>query len=182
MPSSRGDSFKVEEIIPFCHPLLGIIEMVGRGMPKFYHLHRADLLAEAATQLSLCKDAYSQKRLFAMRLAATGQFTVVQIAEQLGISRRRFFDWMHALKTDGLAGLLQRQHGGGRPRRLSSEQIVDLEEMLLQGTVAHGWENNLWTTLRVRELIKRHFGIQFCRSYVWNILTKYLNWSAIRPV
>jgi hypothetical protein len=39
--------------------------------------------------------------------------TAAQIAEQLSISRRRFFDWMNALKAGGLTGLLERQHGGG---------------------------------------------------------------------
>jgi len=39
----------------------------------------------------------------------------------------------------------------------------------------------LWTTRRVREIIKRHFAIEFCRSHVWHILTDYLGWSAIRP-
>jgi hypothetical protein len=36
--------------------------------------------------------------------------------------------------------------------------------------------------LRVREVIKRHFGIEFCRSQVWHILTDYLQWTAKRPV
>jgi hypothetical protein len=54
--------------------------------------------------------------------------------------------------------------------------------MLSNGATAHGWENNLWTTARVREVIKKHFRIEYCRSYVWHILTVYLNWSAIRPV
>jgi biotin operon repressor len=89
-----------------------------RGVPKRYQLNRPDLVAEAAFQLKACKDAHSQKRLLATRIAATGQFTAEQIAEQIGISRRQFFNWMHALKAGGIASLLQRQHGGGRSRLL----------------------------------------------------------------
>jgi hypothetical protein len=40
----------------------------------------------------------------------------------------------------------------------------------------------LWTSLRVREVIKRHFGIDFCRSQVSHILTDYMKWTAKRPV
>jgi transposase len=70
----------------------------------------------------------------------------------------------------------------GRRRRLNDEQLQRLSELLKQGAEAHGWENNLWTSLRVREVIKRHFGIEFCRSQVWHIITDYLQWTAKRPV
>src|ERR1039457_5806246 len=82
-------------------------------MPKRYHLNRPDLAQAVAAELRTCYDVKSQQRLLAARLAASGQLTAAQIAEQLGISRRRFFDWMNALKVGGLTGLLERQHGGG---------------------------------------------------------------------
>jgi transposase len=52
--------------------------------------------------------------------------TAAQIAEQLGISRRRFFDWTNALKAGGLARLLERQHGGGAAPQVQpgSEKVV----------------------------------------------------------
>ena len=84
-----------------------------KDMPKRYHLNRSDLAQAVAKELRTCQDVKSQQRLLAARLAASGQLTAAQIAEQLGISRRRFFDWMNALKAGGLAGLLERQHGGG---------------------------------------------------------------------
>ena len=69
----------------------------------------------------------------------------------------------------------------GRPRRLSDTQLEQLRALLAQGATSHGWDNNLWTSLRVREIIKRHFAIQFCSSHVLHILKDYLGWSAIRP-
>jgi transposase len=183
MSSSTGGFFKIPPTLPtVATPLPGTVSMAEIGMPKRYYLDRPDLLRDVTIRLRTCRDVHSQRRLLAARIAATGQFTAAQIAEQIGISRRRLFDWMNALKTHGLEGLLQRQHGGGRPRRLSSVQITELKELLLRGATAHGWENNLWTTVRVREVIKRHFGVEFSRSYVWHILTEYLNWSPIRPV
>ena len=79
-----------------------------KDMPKRYHLNRPDLAQAVAVELRICRDVKSQQRLLAARLAASGQFTAAQIAEQLGISRRRFFDWMNALKADGLAGQIGR--------------------------------------------------------------------------
>lgn len=87
-------------------------------MPKRYHLNRPDLAQAVAVELKVCRDVKKQQRLLAARFAASGQFTADQIAEQLGISRRRFFDWINALKAGGIAGLLERKHGGGaKPSR-----------------------------------------------------------------
>ena len=64
---------------------------------------------------------------------------------------------------------------------MSGTQLEQLRQLLAQGATSHGWDNNLWTTLRAQEIIKRYFAIEFCRSHVWHILTDYLGWSAIRP-
>ena len=70
----------------------------------------------------------------------------------------------------------------GRPRTITDEQLTELSRLLSKGAVVHGWENNLWTSARVREVIKKHFGIEFSRWHVWRILTSYLGWTARRPV
>jgi transposase len=42
--------------------------------------------------------------------------------------------------------------------------------------------NELWTTKRMAEVIRRHFNV-FCRpSHAWTIVTKYLGWTAQRPI
>jgi hypothetical protein len=49
--------------------------------------------------LTGCKDVRAHQLLLAIRLAASGQSTAAQIAEQMGVSRRRFFHWANALKA-----------------------------------------------------------------------------------
>jgi len=73
------------------------------------------------------------------------------------------------------------EQNGGRHRRLNEQQLTELEELLKKGPTAHGWQNNFWTTRRVREVIKRHFNMDFSRSGAWHVLKDYLHWSAIRP-
>jgi len=68
-------------------------------MPKRYHLRRPDLAQAVATELRACEDTKCQQRLLAARMAASGQFPAAQIAEQIGISRRRFFGWMNAAQS-----------------------------------------------------------------------------------
>lgn len=101
------------------------------------------------------------------------------ISRILGVSRVSLNKWWNR-HLDGES--LKRKPNPGRPRRLTDQQLVKLAGLLSEGPLAHGWENNLWTSLRVRELIKAHFEVEFCRSQVWHILTDHLGWTARRPV
>ena len=132
-----------------------------RDMPKRYHLNRPDLAQAVADELRLCRDVKSQQRLLAARLAASGQLTAAQIAEQLGISRRRFFDWMNALKAGGLAGLLERQHGGGAVPQVQGEALKELPAGLQAGQWKRAKEIQHW--LRERHAIR----LQLPGVYYW---------------
>jgi transposase len=103
------------------------------GMPKRFHLNRPDLAAAVADALADCTEIRSHQRLLAMRLAASGQFTAAQIAEQIGISRRQFFHWVNALKAGGVARLLERDHGGGQPAQLQGRALAELQAGLQTG-------------------------------------------------
>lgn len=80
-------------------------------MPKRFHLNEPERAKAVAEALATCQNISDQQRLLAMRLAASGRLTAAQIAEQLGISRRQFFNWVKALKEGGVEGLLAREHG-----------------------------------------------------------------------
>lgn len=123
-----------------------------RDMPKRYHLRRPDLAQAVSAELRICKDTKVQQRLLAARMAASGQFTAAQIAEQIGISRRRFFDWMNALKAGGIDRLLQRQHGGGAPPQVHGSALAQLQEGLREGRWKRAKEIQQW--LRDRHAVK----------------------------
>src|SRR5512135_3629205 len=110
--------------------------MADGGMPKRFHLNRPDLAVAVSAALAQIKDVGSQRRLLAMRLAASGQFTAAQIAEQIGVSRRQFFHWVNALKAGGVAKLLERDHGGGQPAQIQGTVLSEL----LSGLQAGRWK------------------------------------------
>lgn len=105
-------------------------------MPKRFHLNRPDLAQDVSTALAECREVKDQQRLLAMRMAASGQFTAAQIAEHLGVSRRQFFNWVDALKEGGVAGLLERDHGGGAKAQVQGKTL----EELLAGLRAGRWK------------------------------------------
>ncbi len=117
------------------------------------------------------------RRRRAVELMLKGESKAV-ISRVLGVCAYSLNVWMRKSKA---GDSLKTKPSRGRPRRLNDTQLEQLRELLAKGATSHGWQNSLWTTLRVREIIKRYFGIEFCRSQVWHILTDYLGWSAIRP-
>ena len=113
-------------------------------MPKRFQLKRPDLAAAVTTALLDCEDVRSHQRLLAMRMAASGQFTAAQIAEQNGVSRRQFFHWVNALKAGGVAQLLERDHGGGQPARVRGSALTQLQAGLKAGRWKRAKEIQHW--------------------------------------
>jgi transposase len=113
-------------------------------MPKRFHLNEPDLAQEVAVALADCQDVKNHQRLLAMRMAASGQFTAQQIAEQLGISRRRFFDWVKMLKSGGVSCLLECAHGGGAAPRITGKVLAELQAGLRAGRWKRAKEIQQW--------------------------------------
>jgi transposase len=122
--------------------------MADGVMPKRFHLKRPDLAQAVIAALSDCKDVKAQRRLLAMRLAASGQFTAAQIAEQTGVSRRQFFHWVNALKTGGLERLVEREHGGGKPAQVQGAALTELQAGLRTGRWKRAKEIQQWLQQR----------------------------------
>ncbi len=63
----------------------------------------------------------------------------------------------------------------GRKPRLSAAQVVQIGESLKRGAESLGYKGNSWTSLRVRDLIEREYGINYHPGHVWKILRR-LGW------
>jgi transposase len=68
----------------------------------------------------------------------------------------------------------------GRPPKLPKRQRRHLVRLLLQGSLAHGYRTDLWTTARVAEVIARHFGIRYHPDHVGRLLHA-LHWTPQKP-
>ncbi len=99
------------------------------------------------------------------------------VAKVLGVDRGSVYRWLRqALIPGGLdAKPLRREPG------LSDAQLRQLQALLLQGAGRHGWPNDLWTAARVREVIRRHFGVAYHPEHVRKVLKRRLGWSSQRP-
>lgn len=118
------------------------------------------------------------QRRRAIELIEAGE-SIGVIARILGVSAGSVYKW-HKIHREG--GSLNFASPSGRPRKMSDEQLETLRELLSKGATAYGWHNDLWTSKRVAEVIRRHFKIKFSRNSAWYLLKNYLGWSAQRPI
>ena len=103
---------------------------------------------------------------------------VKDVARINGVHPRSVFRWLQLAQQQN--GLAAKPHPGPATR-LSSKQQRRLETLLRQGAHAHGWPNQLWTTQRIAELIRRHFGVSLHHDHVGRFLRQRLGWSVQKP-
>ncbi len=117
------------------------------------------------------------RRRQAVRAVQAGE-PVKSVARVMGVGPRSIYRWLKLMNSpDGLAA---KPHPGS-PTRLSTRQQQELEQLLRQGAKAHGWPNQLWTTQRIAELIRRHFGVSLHHDHVGRFLRQKLGWSPQKP-
>jgi transposase len=102
-----------------------------------------------------------------------------EVAAAVGAPRQTVYRWLDVLSAEGLDGL-RIMSKGGRPAQLDAEQHEELRRILLAGPQAAGFGTELWTIKRVRETIKRHFGVQYSEVHVWRLLGR-LGFSSQKP-
>jgi transposase len=101
------------------------------------------------------------------------------VARFLGCGRSSVYTWVKAAQRDP-AALAAKPHPGPEPR-LSDVRLKELETLLRLGAKAHGWPDDLWSARRVRELIRRRFGVAFHVEHVRKIIRRRLGWSSQKP-
>ena len=119
-----------------------------------------------------------RRRLRAVELVHEGE-SPEDVARFLGCGRSSVYTWLKLARED--PGALAAKAHPGRTPRLDEADRRRLEELLLQGAVAHGWPTELWTAARVAELIERQFGIAFHPEHVRKLLKRKLNWTSQKP-
>jgi transposase len=111
--------------------------------------------------------------------SATSAIPTATVAEVLGVTTAAVCRWRKlgrpVIESAGTAR-------GGRPRKLTDEQLSELAQLLSKGATAHGWPNDLWTTKRMAEVIRRHFSVKCGPRHAWTIVTQYLGWTSQRPI
>jgi transposase len=91
------------------------------------------------------------------------------LGERWSLSASCLYDWQRAFLLHGLDSLVYR-HGGGRPEKLTPKQKKRLVELIEAGPLVVGCETACWTSVLIRVLIWREFGVLYNCQYVCTLL------------
>jgi transposase len=123
--------------------------------------------------------ARQARRLQAAELFAQGR-SQAEVAHQLGVSRQSAHVWHTRFEQGGVDALRSRGPTGPDPK-LSDAQLAQVQEALLAGAMANGFDTDLWTLERITVVITQLTGVRHHPGHVWSILRHRLGWSLQRP-
>ena len=112
---------------------------------------------------ALKKEGEILRRLYFVKFRY-GDESVEKAAERIGISKNEGYIWQRRWNEQGYEGLIP-QYNGGRPSKLSPENLNKLKEILGQ--------KSTWTTDEVRMLIHNEFGVEYTLKQIRIILKKF---------
>jgi transposase len=96
------------------------------------------------------------------------------------VSRQSAHVWHARFAQGGMDALRSRGPTGPDPR-LSAVQLAKVEEALVAGAMANGFDTDLWTLERVAVVIGQQTGVRYHPGHVWVILRHRLGWTLQRP-
>ena len=112
--------------------------------------------------------ARQARRLQAAELFAQGR-SQAEVAHQLGVSRQSAHVWHTRFEQGGVDALRSRGPTGPDPK-LSDAQLAQVQEALLAGAMANGFDTDLWTLERITVVITQLTGVRHHPGHVWSIL------------
>ena len=119
-----------------------------------------------------------QRRRRAVALLEQGWATA-DVAAKVGTTVRSVNRWWIAYCEQGKTGLDALPHPG-KPCRLSPRQRDLLTRRLLKGAKANGYSTDLWTCVRIAEVIERHYGVHYHVDHIPRLMAS-LGWSCQKP-
>jgi transposase len=102
-----------------------------------------------------------------------------EVARRIQCVASSVMRWRNAWRRRG-AEALKVGSSPGRPLKLKAAQRRRLLRLLLKGSLAHGYNTNVWTTARIAEVIRLEFGVRYHRDHIGRLMHR-LNWSHQKP-
>ncbi len=123
-------------------------------------------------------DALERRRMQAVELLRKG-LNQSEVARRVKVCSQTVSRWNLAVSKQG-KGALKKAGRAGRKPKLDWSERERLEELLVRGPEALGYETPLWTCQRVAHLLEQEFEVDYHPGHVGKMLLA-LGWSCQRP-
>jgi transposase len=117
-----------------------------------------EMLLALQDEIRRSEQARYDHRLHGVLLVAQGM-NAPKVARLLGDGVRTVEYWVERFNQDGFAGLVEGERPG-RPRKLSLEQLEELEVILRASPRVQSISANLWDGKTLSHWIKRRWGVE----------------------
>lgn len=114
------------------------------------------------------KGASEKIRIAAVKAVLSGQ-KQNHVAKIMGVWSTAVCNWMRLYKKGGFEAL-KSTLSSGRPKKLTINQKEKLAAIIRNGSVAAGFQNELWTGKRVAEIVEKEFGVKYHHQYIPTLL------------
>jgi transposase len=101
------------------------------------------------------------------------------IGRDLEVSHQTVSDWHDKWEVGGKRAL-KSTGKPGRPPKVSEKDLAKVGRALQKGPKANGYSTDLWTLVRVAEVIEQVTGVTYHPGHVWRVL-RQMGWSRQRP-
>jgi transposase len=114
-----------------------------------------------------------ERRRQALMLLSEGR-SLREVAGVINCAASSVLRWQQAWERGGEQALRVRS-SPGRPQKLKTGQRRKLLGLLRKGARANGYSTDTWTTARIAEVIKLHFGVTYHRDHIGRLM-RSLGW------
>jgi len=128
---------------------------------------------EVGVRLRSEKDKEVRIKLIFLNFMTNFRVDLEKACQIFSIATPTGYVWIKQWNQEGYEGIKGERNRGGRPPRLSDEDLGELKELLNEG--------EYWTTKEVRRLIKERFGVEFSEDQVVRILRHKLRMHFSKP-
>ena len=119
---------------------------------------------------SYAHDALEAMRFAAVRLHRQG-VTISTLSQSFQVTRSAIHNWLKKSREGGIR-CLRGSKCTGRPSTISENQFKSLVKLLRDPATQHGYATDLWSGPRVRNLIRRKFGVEYHRKHMPRLLRR----------
>ena len=123
-------------------------------------------------------DLLEDRRRRALVLVDSG-CSLNEAARRISCGASSVMRWLRARQRGGEKALKVR-FSPGRPPKLRRKDTEQLVRLLAKGAMARGYRTNLWTTIRIAQLIEEEFGIHYHPNHIGRLMYR-LGWSHQKP-